>query len=141
MEKTDRPHNSGAVIAYLSLLAFHVAHVLEEIYGGFIVLDMLGLGRFLAVNWVLFCLPLGFFYFWLIGRRWAHRMSILYAGFMVLNGLGHNAMTLAKGRYFNGFAGGFSGIGLIISGLFLIFVLCRKDARRPGRPDAVVHRP
>jgi hypothetical protein len=67
--------------------------------------------------------PLVFFYFWLAGRRWARTMSLVYAGFMVLNGLGHNVMTLATGRYYDGYAGGFSGLGLIVSGSLLLRAL------------------
>jgi len=119
----DQPIDRRAVIVYLSLLAFHVAHVFEEVLGNFVVLQKLGLFRFLVVNGALFCVPMTFFYFWLIGRRWAHGMSTLYAGFMVLNGVGHNVMTLATGRYVGGYAGGFSGIGLAISGLILIVFL------------------
>lgn len=130
---TDRRSGPGPVIAYLCLLAFHVAHILEEIFGGFVVLHKIGLARFMAVNWVLFLIPMTFFYFWLLGRRWAHRMSVLYAGLMILNGLGHNIMTLATGRYFDGYAGGFSGIGLAISGIFLLVLLLRRPPGRSSR--------
>lgn len=124
---------SGAVVAYLSLLSFHVAHILEEILGRFVVLQKLGPVRFAAVNWGLFLIPVVFFYFWLAGRRWARRTSVLYAGLMVLNGVGHNIMTLATGRYLDGYAGGFSGIGLAVSGTILIRSLLRKDPGLPGR--------
>jgi len=120
------PVDSRAFAAFLSLLVFHVAHVLEEIAGGFVVLRSLGLPVFAAVNWVLFCIPVTFLYFWVLGRRWARRMSLLYAGLMVLNGLGHNLMTLVTGRYVGGYAGGFSGIGLAISGAVLARFLLRK---------------
>lgn len=130
----DQPVDSRAVIAYLSLLAFHVAHILEEILGGFIVLHKLGLTRFMVGNWVLFCVPMTFFYCWLLGRPWARRMSVLYAGFMILNGIGHNVMTLATGRYVDGYAGGFSGIGLAVSGMFLLIYLLRKPSGPPARP-------
>ena len=119
-----------AVRAYLGLIVFHVAHILEEVFGNFVVLRRLGLGAFLAVNWVLLCLLAAVFYFWLLGRRWAYWMSVLYAGFMVLNGLGHNVMTLATGRYFDGYAGGFSGLGLAVWGLLLLTSIRRKE---PGR--------
>ena len=132
---TDRPAAAGAVAAYLSLLSFHVAHILEEILGRFVVLHKLGPVLFAAANWVLFCLPVVLFYFWLDGRRWARRMSILYAGVMVLNGLGHNVMTLATGRYLDGYAGGYSGIGLALSGALLLRLLLRESGR-PGRPRA-----
>jgi hypothetical protein len=121
-----------AVAAYLSLVAFHAAHVLEEVFGRFVALHRFGLAAFLAANWVLFCVPLFIFYFWLAGRRWARTMAMVYAGVMVLNGLGHNAMTLATGRYFDGYAGGFSGLGLIVAGAFLIRAL---RPEKPGQGD------
>jgi hypothetical protein len=130
----DQPIGSRAVIAYLSLLAFHVAHILEEVLGGFIVLHRLGLAPFVVANWILFLIPTVFFYFWLLGRPWARRIRVLYAGFMVLNGLGHNVMTLATGRYVDGYAGGFSGIGLAVSGTFLLIFLLRKPSGPPARP-------
>jgi hypothetical protein len=131
--ETVRPAGFGAVAAYLSLLSFHVAHILEEILGRFFILDRLGPAAFAAANWVLFCIPLVFFYFWLAGKRWAHRLSLLYAGFMVLNGLGHNIMTLATGRYLDGYAGGFSGLGLAVSGTILFRSLLRQDHGLPWR--------
>ena len=133
MEPADRAAASRAVAAYLSLLAFHVAHVLEEVYGRFVALHELGLAGFLAANWVLFCIPVAFFYFWLSGRSWARRMSVLYAAFMVLNGLGHNVMTLATGRYFDGYAGGFSGLGLAVAGIVFIRFQGPGKPRDPGR--------
>ncbi|OGD16316.1 MAG: hypothetical protein A2V76_09535 [Candidatus Aminicenantes bacterium RBG_16_63_14] len=48
----------------------------------------------------------------------------------LLAGLGHNIMTLATGRYLDGYAGGFSGIGLAISGTFLFVLLLRKSSGR-----------
>ena len=123
------PRRSRAVVAYLALLAFHVAHILEETLGRFVVLHKLGPVGFAAANWALYCIPLVFFYFWLTGRRWAHRMSLLYAGVMVLNGLGHNVMTLATGRYIDGYAGGYSGIGLALAGAVLIRFLLREPDR------------
>lgn len=122
-----RSVSPAAVAVYLGLLAFHVAHILEEIGGRFFLLDKLGFPAFAAVNWALFCLSLGIFYFWLTGRRWARPLSLIYAGVMVLNGIGHNIMTLVTGRYRGGYAGGFSGIGLAFSGLWLLALLLRRD--------------
>src|SRR5512136_3188111 len=118
-----------AKIAYLSLLAFHAAHVAEEVLGRFFIMQRLGLVLFLVVNGFLFGLALTLYSFWRRGRRRAGLLSALYAGFMVLNGVGHNIMTLATGRYFEGYAGGFSGIGLAVSGLVLLSLL-RRDNRR-----------
>lgn len=133
MELTDRAAGSRAVPAYLGLLVFHAAHILEEVFGRFVVLHKLGLAGFLAANWVLFCVPVVFFYFWLVGRRWARRMSVLYAAFMILNGLGHNVMTLTTGRYFDGYAGGLSGIGLVIAGTVFLRSLRPEESGEPKR--------
>jgi hypothetical protein len=42
---------------------------------------------------------------------------------MALQGVGHNFVTIITGRYFDGFAGGFTGIGLFIIGTLLAFYL------------------
>ncbi|MBU1936477.1 hypothetical protein KKG05_03695 [bacterium] len=119
------------VLLYLLMLLAHLAHVFEEIWGGFIAINVLGsLGRFLALNWVLFCIPIVIFYFILREKRWAYYAGMFYAAIMILNGLGHNIMTIATGKCFGGFAGGFSGIALIIFGFFLLHVLWK------GRPPS-----
>lgn len=121
------------IALYLLLLVFHVAHVFEEIWGRFwLIARFPDLGIFLAVNWLLFCIPVVFFYFFLRGKRWASLVSLVYAAIMVLNGLGHNLATLITGKYFGGYAGGFSGIGLALSGLPLIYYLW-NDLRVSGR--------
>jgi hypothetical protein len=89
------------------------------------------MGWFLAGNWVLFCIPVVLFYFVLHEKRWAYQLSIIYAGIMILNGIGHNLATVLTGRYFGGFAGGFTGIGLIIIGSALIYYLLKEIQTRP----------
>jgi hypothetical protein len=112
------------VILYLLMLAGHVAHVLEEIWGRFWLMEAVyGMGWFLVLNWVLFCIPMVIFYFVLQEKRWAYYLGMTYAGSMILNGLGHNAATILSGRYFNGFAGGYTGIGFLILGPLLIYHL------------------
>jgi hypothetical protein len=59
-------------------------------------------------------------------------MSLIYAGIPVLNGLGPNLTTIIPGNYFGGYAGGFSGMGLIVYDLDLIYYL-GKDLRRAGQ--------
>jgi hypothetical protein len=130
--KTDR-----TIIFYLLLLVIHVAHVFEEIGGRFwLIRRFPSFGSFLAVNWLLFCIPVAFFYFFLRRKKWAYIMSMVYAGIMVLNGLGHNLATIVTGKYFDGFAGGYSGIGLILIGLPLIYYLGNAPQslkREPGK--------
>ena len=106
------------VTSYLLLLFFHVAHVFEEVWGHFWIMDRMGSeGWYLIINWLLFGLPLVLFYLILTGRRIGYILGILYAVFMVLNGLGHNVAVIVTGSYFGGFAGSISGIGLILVGI------------------------
>ena len=118
---------NAAVPLYLLMLAGHVAHVFEETWGRFWLIGAVyGLGWFLAANWALFCVPVALFYFILRGKRWAYSLSMVYAGVMILNGIGHNTATLVTGRYFDGFAGGATGIVVALIGLPMIYTL-RKE--------------
>jgi hypothetical protein len=113
------------IIFYLLMIIAHVAHVFEEVWGRFWILDEVGPGIYLTINMILFCIPLLLFYFVLNDKQWAYKFSIVYAGFMVLQGIGHNIATILTGRYFDGFAGGFTGIGLIIIGIAMICYLLK----------------
>jgi hypothetical protein len=117
--------NDKQVVAlYLLVLLGHVAHVFEEVWGRFWLMEAVyGLGWFLVANWALFCIPVVIFYFILQEKRWAYGLGMVYAGVMTLNGLGHNAATLLTGRYFGGFAGGYTGIAFLILGPLLIHFL------------------
>jgi hypothetical protein len=118
--------NRRLVFFFLLMLLWHLAHVFEEIWGGFWMIDRLGgLGRFLIVNEILFSIPVVLLYFVLQQRPWAFRLSIVYGAVMILNGLGHNLGTWLTGRYFGGFAGGFTGIGLVAIGGPLVYYLWR----------------
>ena len=117
-------NNSRVVLFYLLMLVGHVAHVLEEIWGRFWLIDTFyGLGWFLVANWVFFCIPVVVFYFVLHEKRWAFRLGMIYAGIMTLNGVGHNIATIVTGRYFGGFAGGYTGIGLLFIGPPMMYYL------------------
>ena len=61
-------------------------------------------------------------------------MSMIYAGIMILSGLGHNVGAVVKGRYFGGFAGGYTGIVFVLIGPVMIYYL-RKEIpnNRPNR--------
>ena len=97
--------NRRLVFFFLLVLLWHLAHVFEEIWGGFWMIDRLGgLGRFLIVNEILFSLPVVLLYFVLQQRRWAFRLSIVYGAVMIVNGLGHYLGTWLTGRYFGGFS-------------------------------------
>jgi hypothetical protein len=118
-------YNNKVVIIYLLMLVSHVAHIFEETWGRFWILDKVGLGFYLAINWALFCIPVILFYFVLHNKRWAYKLSIVYAAFMVLQGIGHNMATIITGKYFDGFAGGGTGIGLIVIGSIMIYYLLK----------------
>ena len=118
-------NKNKVVIFYLLMIINHVAHVFEEVWGQFWILNKVGLGIYLASNLVLFSIPVLLFYFVLNDKRWAYKLSIVYAGFMALQGIGHNVATIITGRYSDGFAGGFTGIGLIIIGIGMIYYLLR----------------
>jgi len=116
--------NGKAILVYLLMLVGHVAHILEETWGRFWLIDTFyGLGWFLVANWVLFCLPVAVFYFVLLEKRWALYLGMIYAGIMTLNGAGHNIATSVTGRYFDDFAGGYTGIGLLLIGPPMIYYL------------------
>jgi hypothetical protein len=122
-------HKNKIIIFYLILLLLHVAHVLEEVWGMFRAIEFFGFGGFLLANWVLLCIPFVFFYFLLNEKRWGYILCIVYAGIMFFNGLGHNIATIVTGKYFDGFAGGFTGIGFIIISPALIYYLL-KDIKK-----------
>jgi len=107
------------------MLIGHIAHVSEEVWGRFWILNKIGLVKYLVINLGLFCIPVVLFYFVLNNKKWAYKLSIVYAAFMGLQGIGHNAATIITGRYFDGFAGGYSGIGLLIISIFVIYYLIK----------------
>ncbi len=84
------------------------------------------LALFLLANWVLFCIPVVLFYFVLCEKRWAYHLSMIYAGIMTLNGIGHNVGLVTTGRYFDGFAGGYTGIALVVVGPAMIYYLYKE---------------
>jgi hypothetical protein len=110
-----------SILYYLLLLLAHLAHLFEEIWGQFFMIEILGgLGYFLVVNWVLYATAV-FIFFLIVQRiRIGYTLGIVYAAIMILNGLGHNVLTLATGNYYGGFAGGFTGLLFIIIGPLLI---------------------
>jgi len=111
------------IILYLFMFINHVAHVFEETWGRFWILNTVGLGLFLTINAFLFCIPVILFYFVLHNNRWAYMLSMVYAAFMALQGVGHIIATMITGKYFDGFAGGFTGIGLFLIGSLMIYYL------------------
>jgi hypothetical protein len=120
--------NKNAIIPiFLLMLLLHVAHVFEEVWGRFWIMNAIyGLGWFLVANWVLLCIPVVIFYFYLQHQHWALIMSLVYAGAMMINGLGHILATLVTGKYFDGYAGGYIGAGLVLVGLLLMYNLFKE---------------
>ncbi|MDD5362422.1 MAG: hypothetical protein PHN88_09840 [Ignavibacteria bacterium] len=121
------PVRRKVILFYLLLLLFHAAHILEEVWAKFWPVGRYySMETFILLNWILFALPIACFYFYLLDKKWAYYTGLIYAFIMILNGLGHNIATIVTGKYFGGFAGGFSGIGLILSGIPL-FCYLRKE--------------
>ena len=110
-------NKNKVIVFYLLMLVGHVGHIFEETWGRFFLIDaVFGLGWFLVANWLLFCIPVVFFYFVLNDKPWAYYMSMAYAGIMILNGFAHTVAMITTGKYFDGFAGGYTGIGLLVIG-------------------------
>ena len=108
------------------MLLGHIAHVFEEVWGRFFLIGkFVSLGSYLVWNWILFFVVIAILYFILREKRWAYYAGMFYAAIMILNGLVHNIATLITGKYFGGFAGGFTGIALIIFGFFLLRALSK----------------
>jgi hypothetical protein len=114
------------------MLAAHVVHVFEEVWGRFWLVDALGLGPYLALNWLLFCLLVGIFAGILRGWPPAFALGAIYAGVMLVQGIGHGAGALVTGRYHGGFAGGVTGIALAIVGAALLREFRRHAATTGG---------
>ncbi|MDD8027517.1 MAG: hypothetical protein PHI34_13505 [Acidobacteriota bacterium] len=118
---------SAVPLLFLMLLAVHIAHVFEEVWGRFQPLERIfGLFWFLALNWILLAVPMTIFFFVLMKKRSAYVLGAIYAGLMACNGLGHNIALAATGRYFGGFAGAVSGVPMIILGLLLLRALLEE---------------
>lgn len=118
------------IFLYLLMLVGHFVHVFEEIWGHFWILNTIGLKLYLTINVVLFCIPVVLFYFVLHKKRWAYKFSLLYVSLMGLQGIGHNVATIITGKYFDGFAGGFSGILLLIIALLLLYFLWKEGFQK-----------
>ena len=122
-------------VLYALLLMAHAAHVGEEFFGRFWLVGVFGPVLFLALNAALFCVPAALFFSVLKSRRGAYILSLVYAGFMAAQGIGHNAATLITGRYRGGFAGGISGLALLLIGVPLFLAL------KKGMPPAANAKP
>lgn len=101
---------------FLGLYFFHVLHVLEEFWGNFRAVRIMGGELFLGLNIFFLALPLAAFVFILEDSRLAIRFGWIYAGGMILNGIGHGLALMISGRFFGFAAGAGSGLGLIIFG-------------------------
>ena len=83
------------ILLYLMMIAGHIAHVFEEVWGRFWLMSaVFGVGWFLVINWVLLGIPLVLLYFIIREKRWAYYLSILYGVIMIANGFGHNMATI-----------------------------------------------
>lgn len=119
--------NPKIIPLYLALLLATVAHMFEEVWGQFWLINVFnGLGWYLMANWIILVIPFVIFYYLIQEKPWAYYLGIVYAVLMVLNGLVHIIATLATGNYFGGFAGGLTGIALILIGIPLAYYIWRE---------------
>lgn len=119
------------------LLLGHALHVVEEAWGRFWIVEYLGMPAFATVNAVLWVAAIALFLQVRRGRRWAFIAALVYVAFMALQGVGHNIAWLATGRYFGGFAGGLSGVLMLVIGVPLWLQLWRAaplSTRRSNPP-------
>lgn len=130
---------SRIILFYSLLLLFHVAHVTEEMFGRFRIFNKIGLGWFISVNAVLFSIPVLLFIFVMKQRRWAFKLGIIYAAIMGLQGIGHNILTLATGDYYDGYAGGYSGLGLLLISIPLIYYLQKGMPPAGSGPENIAN--
>ena len=114
---------------FLGLYFFHILHVLEEIWGEFRAMRILGRNVFIAGNAFLLAIPLVVFFYVLDDRRLALRLGQIYGLIMILNGLGHGMAVLLTGHYFGYYAGAVSGIGLVALSIPLVISL-EKSLKR-----------
>lgn len=125
--ETPKIKLTNRIIAlFLLMLVFHVAHVFEEVYGRFWILNNVGLKWFLIINWILFLFPVFFFYLLLSGYKYSFYLGMLYSIIMIINGVMHNVAYFVTGKYFDGFAGGITGLFLILIGIPLFFNLKKQ---------------
>ncbi|MFX0085568.1 MAG: hypothetical protein ACFFAU_07835 [Candidatus Hodarchaeota archaeon] len=110
---------------YILMLVTTVAHIFEEIIGNFWILEVIGLEIFLLLNWLLFCIPFLIFYFVLLEKRYAYKLSIIFVIFMGIQGIGHNLGTLITGSYYSGFAGGYTGVVFIFLSIPSIYYILK----------------
>jgi hypothetical protein len=86
---------------------------------------------------VLFCITVLLLYFVLQRKCWASTLGMIYAIIMIANGIGHNLGMLVTGRYFGGEAFGFTGIGLVLIGLPLLYTLWQDMPREKSSRTAI----
>jgi len=122
---------------FIGLLIAHAAHIGEEAWGRFWLIDaVFGMPVFLVGNALLLA-GAGLVFVMAARRkgRWTG-IAIAYATFMALQGVGHNAAFLITGRYFGGFAGGVTGVALLAFGAPLAFQLI-SSARASARSTSL----
>lgn len=111
---------------YLLMLVTTIAHIFEEIWGHFWILEVIGLKWFLILNSFLIFIPFLIFYFVLNEKHWAYQLGTVYAGVMGIQGIGHNLGFLLMGSYYGGFAGGITGVFLSFFSIPLIYHLLKS---------------
>ena len=129
--------SSDSRALFVFLLLAHAAHVGEEAWGRFWLIDaVFGMPAFLVVNALGLVAAGVVFVLAAQGTRGWTRVAIVYAAFMALQGLGHNGALLLTGRYFGGFAGGVTGVALLGFGAPLAYQLNASLSAERARSSA-----
>ena len=107
-------------ITYLFLIALLFLHTTEEIIGKapFITTFYNGLNNYLIAHFFFLLIPIILFLYTLDNKKWFYNLNYIYAAVMIMDGLYHVIERLVAGLY--------TGIGLIIFGLLLIYYLWRN---------------
>src|SRR3989344_8425353 len=108
----------GIIGILVAVIVFHAMHIIEELWGNawFITSLYRNAQNFLIINTALWLIPLLLLYFIWRKKQWAYRLVAIYGIVMVTDGLEHWASWWLRGQYFDGAAGAFTGIGLLIGG-------------------------
>lgn len=116
---------------YVLLTVIYLAHVCEEAVGRFLAVNILGgLAPYLVINAVILVVVVVILHYLLIGRRRGYVAALGYAAVMILNGAGHIIGWGVTGRYRDGFAGAYTGVGYLLIGPWLVYYLWKEITKR-----------
>ncbi len=118
--------NAKSVINLYSIaIMLQLFHVGEEILGNaYFIQSFYGGSTYFLIAMLLFlCVPIVLLQYVKQNRHWAYRFSFVYAIVLIIDGIDHLIEYAVLGKYFNGAAGVYTGIGLIGIGFALAMAL------------------